>query len=403
MSKWIFFGSPLFGHTNPTLPVVSELVRRGERVTYFNTSRFKEAIVATGAEFRAYRTFPPIPASLSRRMWDAVPLIAGATEAVLLDEAESVRADPPDFVIYDFGAIWGAEIARMLGIPRVASHPTFPVNASVEALSAEIMPREIQLTWTSLRFKDLWMLWSSFRQRLRTSKRYGLDYKRIRELMVGDLNIVFTSSSIQPSADEFGHDYRFVGSPTIERQETGDFPFEKLRSDPLIYISMGTLFNDDPRFFEACFEALSDLDVQVVLSKGKTGLGTAPLKAPKNFLVCDYVPQIAILKRAAAFVTHGGVGSASEALHLGVPLVVIPQVSDGYLMAHQIQKYGAGILLRSPVEPDELRRAAERMLSDESFRDNSRRLGRTLVDAGGAVKAADEILDWARRSESRGP
>ena len=40
MATGLFFGLPVHGHTNPTLPLVRELVRRGERIIYFSTPEF---------------------------------------------------------------------------------------------------------------------------------------------------------------------------------------------------------------------------------------------------------------------------------------------------------------------------------------------------------------------------
>ena len=42
-------------------------------------------------------------------------------------------------------------------------------------------------------------------------------------------------------------------------------------------------------------------------------------RPPPNFIVQPYVPQLEVLRRAAAFVTHGGMNSVSESLGLGVP------------------------------------------------------------------------------------
>ena len=54
MSKVLFFSIPLQGHTNPTLPLVKELVRRGEEVTYYSLEPLRSAIEQIGATFRSY-------------------------------------------------------------------------------------------------------------------------------------------------------------------------------------------------------------------------------------------------------------------------------------------------------------------------------------------------------------
>jgi len=43
MSKILFFNIPAYGHTNPTLPLVAELVHRGEQVIYYSSEAFADA------------------------------------------------------------------------------------------------------------------------------------------------------------------------------------------------------------------------------------------------------------------------------------------------------------------------------------------------------------------------
>src|SRR6266568_6262170 len=54
MATAILFGLPAHGQTNPTLPIVAELVRQGEQIIYYSTEEFRAPIEATGADFRAY-------------------------------------------------------------------------------------------------------------------------------------------------------------------------------------------------------------------------------------------------------------------------------------------------------------------------------------------------------------
>jgi UDP:flavonoid glycosyltransferase YjiC (YdhE family) len=39
-----FVSIPAYGHVNPTLPLVAELVARGHRVTYFTSADFEPLI-----------------------------------------------------------------------------------------------------------------------------------------------------------------------------------------------------------------------------------------------------------------------------------------------------------------------------------------------------------------------
>ncbi len=54
MAKIVFFNVPAHGHINPTLPLVAELVQRGNEVIYYAMPEFQDKIQKTGARFRAY-------------------------------------------------------------------------------------------------------------------------------------------------------------------------------------------------------------------------------------------------------------------------------------------------------------------------------------------------------------
>ena len=58
------------------------------------------------------------------------------------------------------------------------------------------------------------------------------------------------------------------------------------------------------------------------------------------------MPQDEVLHRAAAVVTHGGLGSTLGALAHGVPLVVLPLFSlDQWFNAAAVARAGAGVAL----------------------------------------------------------
>ena len=83
------------------------------------------------------------------------------------------------------------------------------------------------------------------------------------------LNIVYTSKLFQPLANSFDHRrFKFVGPPILPCPKTTSFPFEALERKPLIYISLGTIFNKREAFYRLCFEAFADKDWQIVMAIG---------------------------------------------------------------------------------------------------------------------------------------
>ena len=59
----------------------------------------------------------------------------------------------------------------------------------------------------------------------------------------------------------------------------------------------------------------------------------------------DFLPQVALLERAALLVTHGGNNSVTEALTAGVPMVVLPFSTDQFAGAAAVEAAGLGAAL----------------------------------------------------------
>jgi MGT family glycosyltransferase len=195
-----------------------------------------------------------------------------------------------------------------------------------------------------------------------------------------------------------GHRFQFVG-PCFEcRPEAPPFPFEQLDGRPLVLVSLGTVYGNQPQFFRRCLEELADTPWQVVLSTGGNSLAGDLGPAPGNFIVRSFVPQIEILRRCAAFVTHGGMNSVQEALYYGVPLVMAPQAADQFWISARASELGAGQVLDPPQrEAGAIRGSVAKILTGTGYTAAAGRIGASLRAAGGPMRAADEIQRLIRR------
>ncbi len=397
MSTVTFYNLPAHGHVNPTLPLVAELARRGEQVIYYATGAFRDKIEKTGATFRAYGDnygFDPTanlggPFGLMARSIEV-------TEAMLPALLEQARADHPDYLLVDSICVWGNYMRQLIGCPAVSVCSTFAVNWKVmSALSRSPGPKP-PLRETLAGFP---LVARYFRVARRIDRRFGTRRPGFTGFFTNRqaLNLVFTSRGFQAHVDSFDSSYRFVGPAITERFETVDFPLEALGSEPVIYVSLGTIFNDVAGFYRACFAAFEDSGRTVVMSIGQNvdqgALGTPP----PNFIVRRYVPQLEVLRRSALFVTHGGMNSVNEALLYGVPMIVVPQVGDQYLVGNRVSELGAGLTVATDdATPARLRELAARILADPQFSGRCREIGTSLREAGGHTRAADEIWKWKR-------
>ncbi|HWB85715.1 MAG TPA: macrolide family glycosyltransferase [Bryobacteraceae bacterium] len=396
MSTAVVLVYPTHGHIAPALGVVAELVRRGERVVFYGTGRAREKIERTGAEFRLYArrhdAFNPTPPTGG--LFSDMERLSALTEELLPGLLDEVSAAGADYLLVDTKSLWGRFVGQVLGLPAVTMSVVFGIRPDLISVPELVnhlyggAPREGLLA-------GLRSLGHYFDICGRMDGHYGTAAPGIIGYLGNPhpLHIIFTSRAFQLRGEEFGDDFVFVGPSILPgRDGSCEFPFDRLSKAPLVYISLGTTFHDAPEFYQACFAAFGDMPWQVVLSTG--GVPADALGTPSNFLVRSYVPQLQLLERADVFVTHGGMNSANEGLYHGVPLVVVPQRGDQYLVGARVAELGAGVTL-SPrqVTAKALRDAVSKLLSEPTYRKAAEVLGESLRDAGGYRRAANVILE----------
>jgi len=384
MSTIAFVNVAMHGHINPTLPVVAELSRRGHAVSYHTTPPYAPGVGAAGATSYLYagqtRALPQHPTALN--MLESLVVASQQYLPALLDD---LRAIQPDLLIHGAACPWGLIAARTLELPAVSAYTTFAFDAALPSPTGAIgigrflarHPRDA-LRYLGAR--------ADLDRRYRTGGLPRLDLANIHE----PLNLVFTSPELQPHSGRFDHTYRFVGPSLGVRPISPPFPGGRLR-EPVLFASLGTVYRAPISMLRALAEALATEAGTVVLATGD--VSPADLgELPANVIAQPFVPQPEVLARTAVFVTHGGMNSVNEALHAGVPMLVIPQGADQPAVARRVVEVGAGLSIRSEdSNPATIRTHVRRLLHDSRFRAAAQRLQRAQRAAGGAPRAADEI------------
>ncbi|MBC7811905.1 MAG: glycosyl transferase [Burkholderiales bacterium] len=393
MSKIAYIGLPAHGHTNPTLPVVQELIQHGHDVLYYNAESFRTKVAPTGVDFRAYPE--PMPterevAQAIRELIDASLLLSGLSEQLTPFMLAEIERERPDLILYDTTAMWGYLAARKYHIPHICSVTHFVLNGSQGVLGRGF----VRFLWSAIPHLPKLIRWKR-----RMKQRYGSIVGGITEY--ADLNLVFTSKEFHPANifidGRWRGRFRFVG-PSIKAstRDKSDFPFEQLNGERLVYISLGTINNLDLGFYRAAFAAFADYPAQFILSVGKNTDIAQLGEIPANFIVRPYVPQLEILQRVDAFITHGGMNSVHEGLYYGVPEVVVPHQLEQLLNAKRVAATGASVVLGEQypygrVTAAELREELNKVLADSSYRQHASQMGETLKAAGGYLQAVAEI------------
>jgi len=389
---------PTHGHVAPKLAVVAELVRRGERVVYYSTERSRARIEATGAEFRPYaypyEAFDPTPPT--EGLFSDMERLIRLTQQMLPDLLTELRALQPDYLLLDSKSVWGNLAGQILGVPAATLSVVFALHPQLVTVDY-LAPRLYGGAADAVLQRALVHLHSYMEVAQTLDRTYQTRSPNVVEFLGNPqpLNIIFTSRLFQLAGEHFDERYKFVGPALGARTEPTDFDLGQLGSAPLVYISMGTVFNDLPDFYRICFAALADLPCQVVMPIGRNVDPHSLGEPPANVLLCTYAPQLQLLERAALFVTHGGMNSANEGLLYGVPLLVVPQRGDQYMVAGRVAELGAGLpLFPHEVTVERLRGLVAHLLAEPKFRQQAQVVSQSLRDAGGYQRAADEILAY---------
>lgn len=395
MSKIVFFCIPAYGHTNPTIEVVRELVKRGHQVHYYSFHEFRSRIEEAGAVCIPCDVYmPPAPKDLDKKVGRDLSSLVDMTVDVTLAMEDKVlselRAWKPDCIVSDSICIWGKLYAKKLNVPFVCSTTTFAFNQQTAQLMKQSLSELLHMMAGMPRINA----------RLRQLRRHGYEIRRFYELLQNDNDtetIVYTSKEFQPMSETFSDKFTFTG-PSIALPK----PSGHKKSRPLVYISLGTVLNRQEDFYRSCMEALKSEDLDVIMTVGgRTDVSDLGV-IPDNFQIAPRVNQLEVLQEADAFLTHCGMNSVSESLYIGVPMVLFPQQPEEGVVARRVQEVGAGILLTG-TEVSVIRESILQALKNTRMCENAAGIGESFRKAGGAQKAADVIEKNTTVQPSAGP
>ncbi|MBB6126025.1 glycosyltransferase [Mucilaginibacter lappiensis] len=252
MSNVLFLGMPSHGHVNPTLGLVSELVKQGEKVVYFAAEPFREKIEATGAQFKAYKgdldIFTPKNGQTAGKpggLFTVMQQVIAEAPEIISDILMQTKDIKFDYLIHSAAFLFTKPMVQILNIPAVSSLAVF---AGLRHFS----------TTRFNQFPGAEVMMAAYLQiAVQLEETYKIKMPRdMMELLMNksELNLVYTSKFFVPDPDFFDDNYKFVGPPIFPRKENLDFPFEKLEGKRVLYISLGTVFgNFNPLLYDIFF------------------------------------------------------------------------------------------------------------------------------------------------------
>ena len=343
---------PAYGHINSNLYLAKRLTEDGFRVVYYSLETFRGEIEANGCEFRRYPLDEAaVDLSDGSRILKLYRMILEYTREMLPTLLREAGEDRPCALIYDSLALWGRAVGSLTGIPSFS----FYSIAAIDRVGGRgFMAYAAGFSAGFLRYAGELGRAAPIRRQLR--RLYGIKGLGLLAVLMnrGGRCLMGYSRRFQPGGGKMGEKYMFLGPMAALRRQTqvNDFPCP---GKPLVYISLGTVFNRDERLLGEIIRQFGGTDYRVVMvwdvEKGK-----GDYRIPENFTVRPFVNQGSIMKEASLFITAGGMNSIHEALYYGVPCLMCPQQGEQRLNAKRFQALGFG---RIPGRYEELYREAK--------------------------------------------
>jgi MGT family glycosyltransferase len=364
----LFTVQPAIGHLHPLVPVAQALEDAGHDVAFCSSASFRPAVEAFGfryfdagldwvtSDLTTWTAFPPMPPPPDPEFPNFVVQVFAdiTTRAMVPDVLAVAEAWRPDLIVREVMEWSGALAAELLGIP----HASVGGNAYSGVDSGEIGYFPGNRLFAAEPYA-------------RHRAELGLPPDPDLHEPFRHLHLCFMPERWDRPGLSAPKNTHYLRHTNVERAgETVPEWSSELASRPTVYAALGTIAHAMPGIFELILEALREEDVNLVLAVGRD---PAEFGAqPPNVRMEPYLPQTRLLPHSDVFITHGGFNSVKEALSLGVPLVVLPIMSDEPYSAERCAALGVGrAVAANERTPDTIRDAVRSILVDPGYRERA--------------------------------
>jgi len=406
MAKLLFVAQPAMGHMNSLFTIAGKMKAKGHEI-HFSCPAVKKAEDAIKANEFDYIKVRPALSSIGLFF---LPLFSGYAETYFamkqffsgLDHYSSVYKQileelRPDAVIADFSYIGPCLAAELLQIPYVViyhaglcfSGPGIPPFGSGLEIDGDWGQQGEKYITKNARLEK-----AIDKKISKTRKKLGLP-EGMQTYATSPaspwLTLVTTSDAIEAPRHEMSPTTFFIGPCFAGRKniQQPNFPFSDISTEkPVIYVSLGTVFNKKPKVFKKLIDAFSHGKYQLIVSAGEAFEKLKAMNLQSHVLLFQQVPQVDLLPKVDAVISHGGNNTVNETLAAGKPLIVMPVGGEQGDNASKIVYLGCG--LRADMKnftSAEINDKMEQLLTGDQFKGAAKQACEALSKTDGSITA----------------
>jgi MGT family glycosyltransferase len=399
VERVLTYGCPGTGHAYPPVETALALRGRGHQVAVRAAAGSVEAIGRAGLDAKP---IDPRIEAIALEDWKArTPIgalvaacetFARRAEHEIPDLQAAIEAERPDVIWVDTNATGAAVAAEASGLPwaHYMPYPHPGPARGVPTFGPGFAPSDSRLA----RLRDAGMgalrpfVFRSFMKSHNSRRaRLGLPpLERVEQIYeVAPLLVQFTAEPFEYPRERPAS-VRLVG-PALWEPPAPEPDWLAAEERPIVLVTASTEFQDDAKLIRCALEAFADRPVAIVATSAAHD--PADFDIPANARVERHLPHRPILRRAAAVISHGGMGTTQKALAAGAPVCVVPFMRDQFEVARRVEQCGGGTMLPAKrLRADRLRAALAEAIE---CRPGAERVRDAFGEAGGAEAAAGAL------------
>lgn len=303
MSKINFYTTQDLEQFHSILPLMKELIKRGDEVECYSFDVFKEQIEESKVIYHSLDSY--VEKEEKNTAISSIIDNLNITKNSIQELVNEIENDLPNHIVVDKNAYWGKLIAKKYDIPYTAYTSNFLINRYTTKYSKNNVGDYVQMAFGMSKVSDI----VKEIQQLGYIMNNPLNFLQVED----EETLVFIVEEFQPYAETFGKNYHFVG-PIKEKA------FEKISHEG-IHIGLG---NVDDELKENTIKACEEV-------------GMHPVNRIEE---CD------------VFITKGNMKEVNDCIVLGIPLILYPESSSEKVIAQRVVELGIGAMLRSNTVED---------------------------------------------------